>query len=59
MVENRFDEPNTMKELHKIREEHYESTKDLSFDELMKSIEDEALKIMKEYNIKFKTTEKH
>ena len=59
MVENRFDEPNTMKELHKIREEHYEATKDLSFDELMKSIEDEALKIMKEYNIKFKTTEKH
>ena len=43
-----------MRELHKIREEHYEATKNMSFDELMKSIEDEALKVKKEYNLKFK-----
>lgn len=56
-MENRFDEPKTMRELHKIREEHYEATKNMNFDELMKSIEDEALKIMEEYNLKFKIAE--
>ena len=53
-MENKYQEPKTMQELHKIREEHYEATKNMSFDELMKSIEDEALKVKKEYNLKFK-----
>ena len=53
-MNNRFYEPKTMRELHKIREEHYEATKNMSFDELMESIENEALKIMKEYNMKFR-----
>ena len=46
-----------MRELHKIREEHYEATKNMSFDELMKSIENEALKIMEEYHMKFKNSD--
>ena len=53
-MENKSLEPKTMRELHKIREEHYEATKNMSFDELMESIENEALKIMKEYHMKFK-----
>lgn len=53
-MDNKYHEPKTMRELHKIREEHYEATKNMSFDELMKSIEDEALKVKKEYNLKFK-----
>lgn len=53
-MESKYQEPKTMQELHKIREEHYEATKNMSFDELMKSIEDEALKVKKEYNLKFK-----
>jgi hypothetical protein len=48
-----------MKDLHEIREEHYEATKNMSFEELMKSIEAEALKIMKEYHLNFKIAEKH
>ena len=58
-MEKKFEEPQSMKELHEIREEHYEATKDMNFDELMKSIEAEALKIMKEYNLNFKIGEKH
>jgi len=58
-VENNIEEPRVMKELHAIREEHYEASKTMSFDEIMKSIEDEALKVMKEYNIKFKIAKKH
>ena len=54
MMESKYQEPKTMQELHKIREEHYEATKNMSFDELMRSIEDEALKVKKEYNLKFK-----
>ena len=45
----RNDEPRVLRELHKIREKHYEKTKHMTFKELARSINEEAKKIMKEY----------
>lgn len=52
-------EPRVMRELHEIRAKHYEETKHMSFSELAKSINEEAERVMKEYGLSFKKTEKH
>jgi hypothetical protein len=54
----KISEPKTMRTLHTLREEHYRKTKNLSFDELMRSIETEARAIAKEHNFKLKTAVK-
>lgn len=56
-MKTRFKEPRVMRELHEIRERHYEETKHMTFEELSKEIEEKALKIMKEYNMNFKVAE--
>jgi biotin synthase-like enzyme len=45
-------EPKTMRELHKIREELYNETKNLSPKEKMEYIHKEAEEVKKEYNLK-------
>ena len=42
-------EPGVLRELHEIRERHYEKTKNMTFKELVKSINEKAEKVMKEY----------
>lgn len=42
-------EPKVMRELHEIREKHYEKTKHLTFKELAKSINENAEKVIKKY----------
>ena len=46
-----FEEPETMKELHRIREENYERTKHLSLYEAMKLLEREGKVAAKKYGI--------
>lgn len=48
-----------MRELHEIRAEHYEETKHMTAEELVKSINEEARKITEKHNLKFKFVEKH
>ncbi|MEO0166886.1 MAG: hypothetical protein ABIL39_12190 [candidate division WOR-3 bacterium] len=45
-------EPKTMAELHKIREEHYESTKDKKLKAVIDEIAQESKAIIKKYKLK-------
>lgn len=54
-----IEEPKVMRELHQIREKHYEETKHMTFKEKMKATEEEAKRVMKEYGINFQEVEKH
>jgi hypothetical protein len=58
-VNKNYEESSVMKELHTIREEFSEQTKNMSFNEKMKIVEEEAKKIMEEYHMNFKVAEKH
>ncbi len=46
-------EPKAMREIHKIREEHYLMTKDLSPKERVLETRRKAEEIIKKYNLKF------
>jgi len=52
----RNEEPRVMRELHKIREKHYEKTKHMTFKELAESINEGAEKVMKEYGFDKKSS---
>jgi hypothetical protein len=58
-VETRTNEPRVMRELHEIREKHYEETKHMDSEELARSINEEARKIAEKHNLKFKFAGKH
>uniref|UniRef100_A0A7C4XM69 Uncharacterized protein n=1 Tax=candidate division WOR-3 bacterium TaxID=2052148 RepID=A0A7C4XM69_UNCW3 len=45
-------EPKTMAELHKIREEHYELTKNKKLTRVIEEIAQETEAILKRYNLK-------
>jgi hypothetical protein len=49
------DEPETMKELHRIREKLYEEMKDLPISEQGKLMRDKAERFMKEHGLKLET----
>ena len=46
-----IEEPEPMREIHAIREKHYEETKNLSTAELLKKIHSDAQKAIKKYKI--------
>lgn len=54
-----LEEPKVMRELHELRAQHYEKTKNLTPKELAESINEEARKIAEQYNLKFKFVQKH
>jgi hypothetical protein len=47
-------EPQALREIHRIREEIYEETKNMTPDERAKYAHSEAQKLMKQYNLKIK-----
>lgn len=51
-------EPIFMKELHEIRKKHYEATKNLSPQELVRKIHQEAENFLKGHGYKFVPTER-
>ena len=48
----KIEEPRAMKEIHKIREEIYEETKDMSIEEKVKYIRERTSKLLDERGIK-------
>ena len=48
----KIEEPRAMKEIHKIREEIYEETKDMSIEEKVKYIRERTSKVLDERGIK-------
>jgi protein-disulfide isomerase-like protein with CxxC motif len=44
-------EPEVINEIHRIRETHYQQTKDRNQHEVMREIEQSAIKFMKEYRM--------
>jgi hypothetical protein len=52
-------ESKTMQEIHQIREELYEEMKDLTIEERLRRIEENALEYIKKRNLKVKLVDKH
>ena len=55
----KFEEPRAMRELHAIREKHYEETKHITTEEYIKWVNERARKVMKEYGMESKYPDKH
>lgn len=53
----RYEEPKIMREIHAIREKHYEETKHMTSEEYARSVHEEVKRIMEKYNVKFKIEE--
>jgi hypothetical protein len=51
-------EPKTMAELHKIREAHYETTRNKTLNFVMRETAKEAKAVMKKYNLKLRYAKK-
>lgn len=49
-----YEEPETMKELHRIREKLYEETKDMTSEELIRKIHEDADAFKKEFGLKLR-----
>jgi len=47
-------EPKAMQEIHKIRENHFMRTKDMSVEQRVKETREKAKRIIKERNLKLK-----
>jgi hypothetical protein len=52
-----YEEPKIMRDIHAIREKHYEETKHMTSEEYAHSVHEEVKKIMERYNLKFKIAE--
>jgi len=52
-------ESKTMEEIHEVREEIYEEMKNLSMEERLRRIEENALEYIKERNLKVRMVDKH
>ena len=55
----KIEEPRAMRELHELRAQHYEETKNMTREEYVKWINEKARKVMKEYGIESKYTDKN
>ena len=53
-----FDEPESMKEIRRIREKQYEETKDMTPEEQTEYIRKKAKEVLDRYGIKLKTASK-
>ena len=53
-----YDEPESMKEIRRIREKQYEETKDMTPEEHTEYIRKKARKVMEEFGLKPKTAAK-
>jgi hypothetical protein len=54
MKTNEYEEPRVMRELHAIREKHYEETKHMTDEEYIKWVNEKARKVMREYGMESK-----
>ena len=59
MKTNNYEEPKAMRELHAIREKHYEETKHMTDAEYVKWVNDKARKVMREYGMESKYVDKN
>jgi len=50
-----YDEPESMKEIRRIREKQYEETKDMTPEEQIAYIRKKANKVIQDYGLKLKT----
>lgn len=55
----KYEESKVMKELHAIREKHYEETKHMTDEDYINYVNERARKIAEKYNMKFNFVEKH
>jgi len=59
MKTNNYEEPRVMRELHAIREKHYEETKHMSNEEYVKWVNEKAEKLCKSMKWNINTADKN